>query len=651
MGKKRSLILALLLLFLPVLVWAKAAPAKDSWTIYLYLCGSNLESKDGSATRDLNEVVAAELPENVKVLVQTGGSKLWQNSTIKSNVIQRYVHTGPVDSFQLVDERPDANMSDPQTLTEFLQYGKDNYPAQHNAFIFWDHGGGSVAGAISDERYPGTRLSLNAMKQAFSAVYPNPKKQKPFEMIGFDACLMATIDTANNFAPYANYFTASEEEVPGNGWYYTPWLSALAQNPKMKGDQLGQLICDSFLEGCTMVGTEKAVTLSVTDLNKLPALVAAYNNMGQEALKAAAADPNKFVPQYGRGAMASENYGGNTDKTGYSNMVDLGDLARNTVAILPATAETLQRELGNCVLYKVNGPYRSKSTGLSGYYLYGFSEENLQDYFKVESASEPFKMLYSYIAAGPGKENTIKRYLDATGGKSMGKLNTLKTNPLENAPVKILEDGTAELNLGAKQADMLKSVRFILTDVSRKDDLLFVLGTDNDLIADWDKGIFKDNFHGTWPALNKHYVFLDVIDDNADYTLYAIPIKLNGERSTLIVAYDNQKEKYDILGARKGIDNYGTSAKDMRKLEPKDKITTIHYGAKLSQPQNVVEAEVDTFTVGKNPIFADELIDSKKENFAFMFEMTDMQNNTATSEVVFFQMDNGKIYLSKQLEQ
>ena len=651
MLKKKILAIFLGIMLLPIIALAKAAPAKDSWTVYLYMCGSNLESQNGAATNDIEEMLAAQLPENVKVLVQTGGANKWKKAGIKNNAIQRYVHTGAINNWQLVDEKPDANMSEAATLTDFLRYGKENFPAEHNAFIFWDHGGGSAVGAISDERYPGQSLSLNAMKQAFSTVYPHTSKKKPFTMVGFDTCLMATIDTANNFAPYADYLTASEEVEPGNGWYYTPWLSALAQNQQLGGAELGQLICDSYLEGCQAAGTDKAATLSVTDLNRLPALVEAYNNMGQEALKAAAASPDKFIPQYGRGAMAAENYGGNTDKTGYSNMVDLGDLARNTAAILPNTSDVLQQELDNCVIYKVNGPYREKSTGLSGYFLYGLDADNLQSYFKVESASEPFKLLYSYIAAGPTMESTVKSYLNMMGARAVPKVATLKTNPLEDVPVKILDDGTAELDLGPKQAAMLKSVRFILTDVSRKDDLLFVLGTDNDLKADWDKGIFKDNFRGTWATFNTHYVFLDVIDENEDYSLYAVPIKLNGERSTLIVAYNYKKAKYEILGARKGIDNYGTSAKDMRILQPKDVITTIHYGAKLSQPQDVVEVEVDTFTVGKKPVFADTPIDSDKENFAFMFEMTDMQNNTATSQVVFFKLDHGKIYLSKELDQ
>ena len=41
-----------------------------------------------------------------------------------------------------------------------------------------------------------------------------------FDMAGFDACLMATLETAMVLEPYADYMIASEEVEPGNGWYY-----------------------------------------------------------------------------------------------------------------------------------------------------------------------------------------------------------------------------------------------------------------------------------------------------------------------------------------------------------------------------------------------------------------------------------------------
>ena len=652
MGKKTwGLILSLVLVF-GTWTGALAAPAKDSWTVYLYICGSDLESKSKAATADMTEIITAPLPGNVKVLMQTGGSTVWHNNMVKNNAIGRFVHTGASGNIVQVDQQPDASMSDPATLAAFLAYGKQNYPAEHNAFIFWDHGGGSVAGAMVDERVQGKAMTLKEMQRAFDAVYPSGKGQKAFDFVGFDACLMATIDVAKNFAPYSNYLVASEETEPSNGWNYTPWLTALGENPAMTTELIGKNICDSYLEGCQTYGTAGAATLSVTNLKAAGKLSVAYNDFGQEALKKAAQDLNTFLPQYGRSAMASENYGGNTPNTGYSNMVDLGDLANNNLELLPNSAPKILSGLEDCIVYKVNGPYRQKSHGLSGFYLYGINEQNLQGYFNLETTPEPFKYLYSYIASGPSMENTVKNYVaNQKGSKSIPALATLKTNPLEDTAVAILPDGTAQMQLDPKQAAMLKSVRFILMNVDRKEDTIAVLGTDNDLIADWDKGIFKDNFKGNWGSLDGHFVYLEVLEEGDNYTLYSVPLKLNGERVSMLVGYDYNKAAYNILGARKDIENYGSSSKSMIKLKKGDKIDTLFYGAKLSQPQNVVEVEVESFTLGEHPVFKDMPLmkDEKKgtaEHFSFMFEMTDLQNNTATSKVVFFTIKDNKISLS-----
>lgn len=63
------------------------------WTIYWYLCGSDLESDDGAATNDLVELTSVALPGNVKVVIQTGGAKVWQNELVNADVLGRYAMT------------------------------------------------------------------------------------------------------------------------------------------------------------------------------------------------------------------------------------------------------------------------------------------------------------------------------------------------------------------------------------------------------------------------------------------------------------------------------------------------------------------------------------------------------------------------------
>lgn len=66
---------------------AVQAEETDDWAIYWYLCGSDLESNYGSATEILSELMEAELPENVKIVIETGGSSQWQNETVEADYL------------------------------------------------------------------------------------------------------------------------------------------------------------------------------------------------------------------------------------------------------------------------------------------------------------------------------------------------------------------------------------------------------------------------------------------------------------------------------------------------------------------------------------------------------------------------------------
>ena len=341
-----------------------------SWAVYWYLCGSDLETNGGFATTDLSEMMEVQLPENANVVIQTGGAAVWQNDQMDPEKLQRWLYNS--EGLQLIEEQDTANMGDAQTLYEFLAFANENYPADKVAVTFWNHGGGSVGGAAFDELHGLDSLDLAEMYQAFDAVWPADAENPALELVGFDTCLMATVDVASTFQGFAKYLVASEEVEPGNGWLYSGWLGALAANTDMDGAAPGVAICDTYYQGCEAVGTQDQTTLSVTDLSKLDPLLEAYESFGQEAFAAAVEDPG-FFAELGRAAAQSENYGGNTREQGYTNMVDLGHLARQTAWMLPS-AQSVCDALADCVLYQVGGPYRAKATGLSCYYSYNGDE-------------------------------------------------------------------------------------------------------------------------------------------------------------------------------------------------------------------------------------------------------------------------------------
>lgn len=622
----------------------------DTWLVYWYVCGSDLESDGGAASGDIEEMLEAKLPDNVKVLIQAGGANTWHNAVIKSGQTNMLLYDK--DGLRELDTFADANMGDPATLAGFLQYGKDNFQADHKVLIFWDHGGGSALGLCFDER-TNDPLDLNEIHDAFAAVYDNSPENPPFEVIGFDTCLMATYELANDLYGFSKYMVASEELEPGNGWEYTGLLTALAENPAMSGAGLGQKICDSYYKGCESTWTEDNVTLSVIDLSKVPQLRTAYENFGIEALRLSAQNPRQFFSNLGRSASRSENYGGNTRESGYYDMIDLADLASKSKDLLPQSSAALIDAVEDAVVYKVNGEYRNQGSGISGFYPYDGGEQMLAIYSQVYSAPLPQKCLYYHLIYGVMPQEAEELLKGATVQQQTPqptqKQQIFDIASLEDTKIRIDKKNNAYVKLNEAQMDILSSVHCLLAYVDVENDVVLYLGSDSNVNADWEKGTFTDNFDGTWMMLNGYPVYVEVAADEENYTLYSVPIKLNGVRCNLEIAYNFKNNEYQILGARRKTAEGSMPDKNLIKLKAGDQITTLHYGMTISGDDNdFTEVEVDTFTLDENPpVFKDELIGDGE--YLYCFEFVAPNNETATSEFVNFTIKDDTI-TTNQLE-
>lgn len=627
-------------------LFANAYRAEDTWLVYWYLCGTDLESEMGAASADLKELQQVDLPANVKVLIQTGGTETWHNNTVDEGVIGRYLYDK--DGLHELEKAADADMGNKDTLAAFLRYGRDNFTADHRVFVFWDHGGGSAAGVCKDER-TGNTLSLNDIRDAFTSVHPAVNDNPPFELIGFDACLMAAYDVANTLQGIGRYMTASEELEPGNGWNYAGWVGALAKNPAMGGAALGQVICDTYMKGCRDYGTEEAATMSVVDLGKVPELRTAYEAFGLEALRQARSNPYGFFAAFGRGAKQAENYGGNTRYQGYANMVDLGDFAKKAVKLLPNTADQLVQAVNQAVIYKVQGDYRNKGQGLSGFYSYDGNAETFANYAAQQAAPLAQKCLYHYLIYGrmPKEGEALlagtvqgDTGLQISQQKIQQKL--FKVETLEDIVVDVDAHGDSFVKLTKEQINMLSSVHCQLVYMDADEDIILYLGSDADINADWERGIFKDNFQGTWPMLDGHPVYVEITAEEDGYNIYSVPIKLNGVECNLQVTYTFADKKYHIIGARKGIDNQGMGDRNLIRLKAGDQITTLHYGMTISgDDEDFTQVEVDTFTIGDQPTLAEENMGDGV--YGYCFEFMTPAGDSALSKLVQFTIKDGQI--------
>lgn len=633
--------------------------ADDTWAVYWYLCGTDLESGGedaeelpGAASIDLAELLSVSLPENIQVVVETGGAGAWVDERINPEYRERFLYDST--GFSRIEQLPLANMGDSETLSEFLRFCETEYPADHKMLLFWDHGGGSVYGILCDENYEWDGLNLSELQTALSDVYGDMPNSKPFEVVGFDACLMATVDTADIFSPYARFMVASEETEPACGWKYDGWITALVNNTAMNGAQLGKAICDTYLEGCRGIGAGSFATLSTVDLAAFPRLLAAYDNLGLEAIRNAA-EETSFPAAFARAAKASECYGPNDFWNGYTNHLDLGDLSRQAAELLPETSQTIIDTLSECVVYRVAGPYRNQSSGLSCYYSLSGSKEEL-DKFGAFSASESIRCFYQFATGEPMDAQTMD-YVNGLGYRELPSLPTIpdgSASPdndglcaLDDYPITVDDDGSSVLNIGADTASLLAAVSFQLCYLP-EDDSVIMLGSDNDLFADWDNGVFKDNFWGYWSAIDGHLVYSILTYVGEDYNLYAVPIRLNGELYTLSVAYDFTQEAFEILGARSGFTEERLADKELRQLVPGDVITPIFDSLPSEQSEQTtlstlepIWVDAQPFTVTETTTFDTSPVEDG--DYLMLFQMEDYQQNLFYSDGILFIVEDGEI--------
>ena len=252
-------------------------PPSAKSTMLVYLVASDLLDGRG-AERDLVNMLKARSNPDVNVVLQIGGGETaGQFPGVDMQQTRRY-RLAPqaqpelgwmLEPLPADQQPPQVAMNQPDTLRDFLQWGARQYPAQQYALTLWDHGSGPIHGFGNDDALGGGKaLSLADIQTALRQAGVH------FELIGFDACLMASLEVAHALAPHANYLVGSEEVT--TGWDWTQVVNFLSAHPDARGDALGRAIVDSYK---AFEGTVDYTAYSVTDLQRVPALVTALDGV------------------------------------------------------------------------------------------------------------------------------------------------------------------------------------------------------------------------------------------------------------------------------------------------------------------------------------------------------------------------------------
>ena len=112
-------------------------------------------------------------------------------------------------------------------LKDFIDTTTRDYPADQYMLILWDHGFGALKGYGYDTRSDYDAIDSAEIIQTMNSTGVFANDGKKLALVGYDACLMAGLETCLAWAPFARYFAGSEQEEGENGWNYSRWVGEL----------------------------------------------------------------------------------------------------------------------------------------------------------------------------------------------------------------------------------------------------------------------------------------------------------------------------------------------------------------------------------------------------------------------------------------
>ena len=588
---------------------------QDKVTILVYMCGTDLESKYGMATNDLQEMAAATLNNNLNIIVFTGGCTKWKTSTISNSVNQIYqVKNGGISCLNA--DAGKGAMTTPSTLSGFIKYGVQAFPANRYELILWDHGGGSVSGYGYDEKNTSSgSMTLAGINQALK------DGGVKFDFVGFDACLMATAETALMLDSYADYLIASEETEPGIGWYYTRWLNSFASNTSMATVDVGKIIVDDFVTECKKRCNGQKTTLSVIDLAEFAHTIPSnLSNFAKSISKELSNDNYQKISDARAGTreFATNNRIDQVDLVDLANRVGTDEAKKLSTAIQSAVKyNRTSTNMSNCFGVSIYFPYRTTGkvdSACKTYEKIGMDDEYskcIRQFAQQETGGQvasggtttTTSLIGTLLGGGgtagsSGSSELIGGLLSTFlgGGRSIRGLDETNTGFMEGFDVNKAAEYYSKNYLDASKLvwtenngkytmTFAKDQWAIIHSIDKNmflDDGTGYIDLGLDELFEYKDGVLTGDMEKTWVGINGQlvaYYHTDTLRDaETGAKLYYgyIPALLNEQRVKLQVVFDEQGIG-TVIGATSAYINQETDtiAKNLTELVKGDKIDFI----------------------------------------------------------------------------
>lgn len=519
--------------------------AHSRYTLLIYMIGTDLESNQtGYATENLEEIQAAvKNTTDVNVLVLTGGTKDWVCPDITDGAYELFLMTE--DGLELLCDLGEQSMGDPALLAGFVNAGKEYFPSDHTGLLCWNHGAGSIYGFGCDE-LSDESLYLTDMKTAFAS---SIAKEEPLDFIGFDACLMGTMEVACVLSPYADFLVGSEETMSGTGWDYS-FIQSLDKKA-LRGDateEICQLIVDGFIEKQStqsMADEDMQATLSVINLQSIGYLTDAVESFSIALNKKLLLGDYSAIARIRSDTKA---FGVKADPQKCYDMVDLESLADDMHELVPNESMELKERLKESIVYSAHSENVEAACGLSIFFPFKCTQTAVSD------ANELVE-----IGILPQYSSLIKQFAQHLSE------DEFDFSHFTSERADMDEDGNVTVQLTEEELDNTCNIFYTLWEEEEEVEpgvyYYIELAESSDLTIGED-GLVTTHFDGNWSALNDRMVCMYELDHSEEEIRYGIPAYLNGRDVDLIVICDKKQPFGRVIGACPNYDSDSNSNSD-----------------------------------------------------------------------------------------
>ena len=338
------------------------------WLFMVYMDGDN--SLEVYVPTDLNELERTGSGDGVEVIVQADRIEGYTDKDGDWTGTRRYrivEDDTPYVVSPVVQDLGELDMGVPETLADFVDWATVTYPAEHRVLIMWDHGDGWLAQAtvdaaaapppaIASDDTSGTILSI-ANGDLAAGLETDVATNGRYDVIGFDACNMASWEVAHAMTPYAEYMSAAETTVGSEGFMYEPILAYLRETPDATTEDLAILMS----QGAVELGGE--LTHSAVNLDAVRELSRDIDALAQLALS---------DPTASEAVLAARETTRGADEIWAEWYLDVGDLADNVAKSshpeLQTIATEMRASLDTAVVGNFNSGDYTWTTGLTIYF-------------------------------------------------------------------------------------------------------------------------------------------------------------------------------------------------------------------------------------------------------------------------------------------